>query len=213
MLSAVLRSDRAVQMSIAIVRTFVRMRELMTANKEIAARVEKLERGPRSHRLGHRGAGGGHRSSGARGQRHEGANAGDEAAHRIHPRRRVRLGPNWISQTVISNSSPKRPSEKPGRRHSSSPQTSGALRVTRFPVADGDANTESSVCQDRFGPGVPRSWLLCHLRGPAFRRHISKADFSPLTSQSSTVVALPARDSWMARRNWRWIDMRKSSAA
>jgi ORF6N domain-containing protein len=45
MLSAVLRSDRAVQMSIAIVRTFVRMRELMTANKEIAARVEKLERG------------------------------------------------------------------------------------------------------------------------------------------------------------------------
>jgi hypothetical protein len=45
MLSAVLRSDRAVQMSIAIVRTFVRMRELMVANKDIAARVEKLERG------------------------------------------------------------------------------------------------------------------------------------------------------------------------
>jgi ORF6N domain len=45
MLSAVLRSDRAVQMSIAIVRTFVRMRELMAANKDIAARVEKLERG------------------------------------------------------------------------------------------------------------------------------------------------------------------------
>jgi GTP1/Obg family GTP-binding protein len=44
MLSAVLRSDRAVQMSIAIVRTFVRMRELMSANKDIAARVEKLER-------------------------------------------------------------------------------------------------------------------------------------------------------------------------
>jgi hypothetical protein len=43
MLSAVLRSDRAVQMSIAIVRTFVRMRELMVANN--AARVEKLERG------------------------------------------------------------------------------------------------------------------------------------------------------------------------
>ncbi len=44
MLSAVLRSDRAVQMSIAIVCTFVRMRELMAANKEIAARVDKLER-------------------------------------------------------------------------------------------------------------------------------------------------------------------------
>jgi hypothetical protein len=45
MLSSVLRSERAVQMSIAIVRTFVRMRELMAANKDIAARVEKLERG------------------------------------------------------------------------------------------------------------------------------------------------------------------------
>jgi phage regulator Rha-like protein len=45
MLSAVLRSDRAVHMSIAIVRTFVRMRKLMEANKDIAARVEKLEHG------------------------------------------------------------------------------------------------------------------------------------------------------------------------
>ena len=45
MLSAVSRGDRAVQMSIAIVRTFVRMRELMESNREIAARVEKLERG------------------------------------------------------------------------------------------------------------------------------------------------------------------------
>ena len=45
MLSAVLRSERAVQMCITIMRTFVRMRELMTAHKDIAARVEKLERG------------------------------------------------------------------------------------------------------------------------------------------------------------------------
>lgn len=45
MLSAVLRSDRAVQMSISIVRTFVRMRELMESSREIASRVEKLERG------------------------------------------------------------------------------------------------------------------------------------------------------------------------
>ena len=45
MLSAVLRSERALQMSIAIVRTFVRMRELMAANKDIATRVAKLERG------------------------------------------------------------------------------------------------------------------------------------------------------------------------
>lgn len=45
MLSAVLRSSRAVQMSIAIMRTFVRMRELMVSHKDIATRVEKLERG------------------------------------------------------------------------------------------------------------------------------------------------------------------------
>lgn len=44
MLSGVLRSERAIQMSIAIIRTFVRVRELMAANKDIAIRVEKLER-------------------------------------------------------------------------------------------------------------------------------------------------------------------------
>ena len=43
--SAVLRSHRAVHMSIAIIRAFVRMRELIASNKEIAARVEKLESG------------------------------------------------------------------------------------------------------------------------------------------------------------------------
>jgi hypothetical protein len=45
MLSAVLRSERAVQMSIGIIRAFVRMRELVAGNKDIAERVEKLERG------------------------------------------------------------------------------------------------------------------------------------------------------------------------
>jgi hypothetical protein len=45
MLSAVLRSARAVEMSILVVDAFVRMRELMASNKDIAARVEKLERG------------------------------------------------------------------------------------------------------------------------------------------------------------------------
>ena len=44
MLSAVLRSSRAIQMSVNIIRAFVRMRELITSNKDIAARVEKLER-------------------------------------------------------------------------------------------------------------------------------------------------------------------------
>ncbi len=45
MLSAVLRSERAVHMSIAIIRTFVHMRELMASNKDIASRLERLERG------------------------------------------------------------------------------------------------------------------------------------------------------------------------
>jgi len=45
MLSAVLRSARAVQMSINIVRAFVRLRQIIENNKDIAARVEKLERG------------------------------------------------------------------------------------------------------------------------------------------------------------------------
>jgi hypothetical protein len=44
MLSAVVNSQRAVQMSIAIIRAFVRMRELVLHHKDIAARVEKLER-------------------------------------------------------------------------------------------------------------------------------------------------------------------------
>ena len=45
MLSSVLRSERAVQMNITIMRAFVRLRELMAVHKDIAARVEKLERG------------------------------------------------------------------------------------------------------------------------------------------------------------------------
>jgi hypothetical protein len=45
MLSSVLNSERAIQMNLLIVRTFVRMRELMAANKDIAVRLEKLERG------------------------------------------------------------------------------------------------------------------------------------------------------------------------
>jgi hypothetical protein len=45
MLSAVLHSDRAIQMSIAIIRAFVRMRQIIEHNKDIAVRVEKLKRG------------------------------------------------------------------------------------------------------------------------------------------------------------------------
>ena len=45
MLSSILNSERAVQMNIVIINAFVRMRELIASNKDIAARVEKLERG------------------------------------------------------------------------------------------------------------------------------------------------------------------------
>lgn len=44
MLSSVLNSDRAIQMGILVVEAFVRMRELIATNRDIAARVEKLER-------------------------------------------------------------------------------------------------------------------------------------------------------------------------
>jgi ORF6N domain len=50
MLSAVLRSDRAVQVSISIIRAFVRLRELLANNKDLAARVEKLESHQKEHR-------------------------------------------------------------------------------------------------------------------------------------------------------------------
>jgi hypothetical protein len=43
MLSSVLRSRRAVLANTAIMRSFVRLRELIASNKDIAARVEKLE--------------------------------------------------------------------------------------------------------------------------------------------------------------------------
>lgn len=43
MLSSVLNSERAVQVNIMIVRAFVRMRELIASNKDLAARIEKIE--------------------------------------------------------------------------------------------------------------------------------------------------------------------------
>lgn len=45
MLSSVLNSERAIEMSILVVNAFVRIREIMATNKDIAARIEKLERG------------------------------------------------------------------------------------------------------------------------------------------------------------------------
>lgn len=49
MLSSVLRSKRAVQMNILIVRAFVRIRELLASHKDLAARVQKLEGTQRKH--------------------------------------------------------------------------------------------------------------------------------------------------------------------
>jgi hypothetical protein len=49
MLSAVLRSKRAVEMSIAIIRAFIRLRELIAGNKDFADRIEKLESGQTQH--------------------------------------------------------------------------------------------------------------------------------------------------------------------
>src|SRR5690349_6849085 len=43
MLSSVLRSDRAIAINIQIMRTFVRMRELINSNRELAHRLNELE--------------------------------------------------------------------------------------------------------------------------------------------------------------------------
>jgi phage regulator Rha-like protein len=43
MLSAILSSDRAIQVNIAIMRAFVRMREILLTNKDLATKIETLE--------------------------------------------------------------------------------------------------------------------------------------------------------------------------
>src|SRR5437660_4375876 len=44
MLSSVLRSKRAVQVNIEIMRAFVRLREMIGSNKELAKRLDELEK-------------------------------------------------------------------------------------------------------------------------------------------------------------------------
>lgn len=44
MLSSILRSDRAAQVNIAIVRAFVRMREILATHKEVARKIEEHDR-------------------------------------------------------------------------------------------------------------------------------------------------------------------------
>jgi hypothetical protein len=43
MLSGVLRSERAIEVNIAIMRTFVQLRKLMSSNKELARKIHALE--------------------------------------------------------------------------------------------------------------------------------------------------------------------------
>jgi hypothetical protein len=49
MLASVLSSDRAVEMSVLVVRTFIRLREVMATHKELARKLEDLERNQREH--------------------------------------------------------------------------------------------------------------------------------------------------------------------
>jgi len=44
MLSSVLRSERAVQVNIAIMRAFVRLRELLATHKDLARKLEEMEK-------------------------------------------------------------------------------------------------------------------------------------------------------------------------
>jgi hypothetical protein len=49
MLSSVLRSDRAVQINIAIIRAFVKLRELLATHKDLAHKMEEFERVQNDH--------------------------------------------------------------------------------------------------------------------------------------------------------------------
>ena len=44
MLSSVLRSPRAVEVNIAIMRTFVQLRRLMDSNRDLARKIENMEK-------------------------------------------------------------------------------------------------------------------------------------------------------------------------
>jgi phage regulator Rha-like protein len=49
MLSSVLKSDRAVDMGISIVRAFIKLREMLATHKDLAHKIEELERTQKSH--------------------------------------------------------------------------------------------------------------------------------------------------------------------
>jgi hypothetical protein len=49
MLGNVLKSSRAIQVSLLVVRSFVQLREMLSSNKELAAKLEQLERKISTH--------------------------------------------------------------------------------------------------------------------------------------------------------------------
>lgn len=49
MLSSILRSERAVEVNIQIIRAFVRMRELLSSNAQLARKLDQLERKLQTH--------------------------------------------------------------------------------------------------------------------------------------------------------------------
>jgi hypothetical protein len=49
MLSSVLNSERAVQMNIVIMRAFVKLREVLATNKDLAYRIEQIEAVQQEH--------------------------------------------------------------------------------------------------------------------------------------------------------------------
>jgi hypothetical protein len=49
MLATVLNSDRAIQVNIAIMRAFVRLREILSTHKELAHKLTELERKIEKH--------------------------------------------------------------------------------------------------------------------------------------------------------------------
>jgi hypothetical protein len=51
MLSSVLNSERAVQINIFIMRAFVKLRELMATHKDLAKKIEELEKGHEDNKL------------------------------------------------------------------------------------------------------------------------------------------------------------------
>ncbi len=49
MLSSVLKSERAIEVNIAIMRAFVKLRELLSSHKDLTKKLEELERKYESH--------------------------------------------------------------------------------------------------------------------------------------------------------------------